>query len=192
MREVILQKQYQNASQSLEEKTIASIRQILESEAFQRVQDGERNDALVSALQQNLLNLGYDLGTSGVLKNGVDGDLGDLTLNSVLEFKEEYARKSQREKYDEALATIIRLNLENGLSFREAIDMEARIEGLSRSLDIDDPDADRFIQILSRTTAEFLSFSEIPNDEIPLSELGKLGRQLSELGKEIEARGLRD
>lgn len=43
---------------------------------------GDKNDA-VRKLQENLLKLGYDLGTFGDAKNGVDGDFGSKTEAAV-------------------------------------------------------------------------------------------------------------
>jgi len=41
----------------------------------------------VKALQRALIALGYDLGSSGVFNNGVDGDYGALTQNAVNQFQ---------------------------------------------------------------------------------------------------------
>ncbi len=43
---------------------------------------------LVKNLQKMLKTLGYDLGTSGPDKNGVDGAFGDLTENAITDFQE--------------------------------------------------------------------------------------------------------
>jgi peptidoglycan hydrolase-like protein with peptidoglycan-binding domain len=152
MREVILQKQHQNETQNLEEETIASIRQIIESEALQRVQNGERNDALVSSLQQNLVNLGYDLGTTGVLGNGVDGDYGELTMNSINVFEKEYARNSPKVLFNQELAAIVESNLKNGLSFREISEIKNHIDVLRGNFNVeDDPNTERLMELINIT-----------------------------------------
>ena len=99
MKEIQLQKQHQN------EKAIEAVRQIVESEEFKRVQNGERNDALVAGLQQLLVtNFDYDLGKSGRFKNGVDGDYGELTTQAVKQFKTVYMSTQENTKtFSEAL-----------------------------------------------------------------------------------------
>lgn len=44
----------------------------------------------VAALQTALITLGYDLGTFGTAKNGVDGDFGSKTLAAVKAFQEKH------------------------------------------------------------------------------------------------------
>ena len=43
--------------------------------------------AEVKTLQRILAGLGYDIGKSGVLKNGIDGDFGDKTVTAVKNFQ---------------------------------------------------------------------------------------------------------
>ena len=47
---------------------------------------GDENDA-VRVLQENLVKLGYDLGTYGSAKNGVDGEFGSKTETAVKKFQ---------------------------------------------------------------------------------------------------------
>lgn len=47
---------------------------------------GDENDA-VRVLQENLVKLGYDLGTYGSEKNGVDGDFGSKTETALKKFQ---------------------------------------------------------------------------------------------------------
>jgi len=49
--------------------------------------NGIRRPNEVKALQQALVALGYDLGSTGVFKNGVDGDYGLLTESAVNQFQ---------------------------------------------------------------------------------------------------------
>ena len=44
-------------------------------------------------LQKRLKELGYDLGTSGSNKDGVDGDYGSKTREAVREFQRQYGFK---------------------------------------------------------------------------------------------------
>ena len=41
----------------------------------------------IKALQNALVRLGYDLGTGGVFRNGVDGEFGPTTENAVMQFQ---------------------------------------------------------------------------------------------------------
>jgi len=50
---------------------------------------GDENEK-VTALQKNLLALGYDLGTFGTQKNGVDGDFGSKTETALKKFQSDY------------------------------------------------------------------------------------------------------
>lgn len=50
------------------------------------LQRGSKGDD-VSKLQECLINLGYDLGTYGSKKDGVDGNMGTKTVNAVKEFQ---------------------------------------------------------------------------------------------------------
>ena len=49
--------------------------------------NGTRRPKEVKALQRALVALGYDLGSTGVFNNGVDGDYGALTENAVNQFQ---------------------------------------------------------------------------------------------------------
>ena len=88
MKEIQIQKQYQSP------EAIQAVKQILESEEFSRIQNGERNEAFVASLQTLLItDFNYDLGNTGTLKNGIDGDFGDLTAQAVEDFKTKYFTK---------------------------------------------------------------------------------------------------
>lgn len=47
---------------------------------------GDKNDA-VALLQENLISLGYNLGTYGTNKNGVDGEFGSKTQTALKQFQ---------------------------------------------------------------------------------------------------------
>ena len=115
MKGILIQKQYQentqiakeeaqklgrelvSTNQSIEERIVHNTQVIINSEAYQKISNGQaRNDTLIAALQTNLKILGFDLGDTGILGDGVDGDLGRKTRQAVTEFQKEYVNSKKR------------------------------------------------------------------------------------------------
>lgn len=74
-------------------EAIQDVAGTLVGEYYQDKKGFAQNNALVKEMQDDLVRLGYDLGTSGKDKNGVDGKLGAKTVqafhNFELDHKEE-------------------------------------------------------------------------------------------------------
>ena len=54
--------------------------------AYPTIRKGSKNN-YVTILQTNLKKLGYNLGTYGSNKDGIDGDYGSKTVNAVRKFQ---------------------------------------------------------------------------------------------------------
>ena len=75
---------------SADDIAIRDVRAIIDSDSFEKIVRGEViNNILVAQLQNSLKILNYDLGNTGVLKDGVDGfyNVGGKTAKAVEQFK---------------------------------------------------------------------------------------------------------
>lgn len=93
------------SSLSSHDRTVLSVKTILNS--------GKYNESQMELmlLQQNLVNLGYDLGKSGKYKNGIDGLNGPLTKKSIELFQNEHQtldlKNKSSNKYRECLLNCV-------------------------------------------------------------------------------------
>ena len=75
----------------------------------------------VAELQDVLVKLGYDLGTYGAKKDGVDGECGSKTVNAIKKFQEKYGLKVTG-KYDDSchkmLQSVLAGNQSDGFKIR--------------------------------------------------------------------------
>ncbi|MCW5921443.1 MAG: hypothetical protein KIS77_03810 [Saprospiraceae bacterium] len=72
---------------------IQNVAGVLVGEYYQDKEEFEKNHPLIKEMQDELVRLGYDLGTSGKDKNGVDGAIGAKTIMAIHNFEQDHANE---------------------------------------------------------------------------------------------------